>query len=146
MLSVRGGGNMMKKIVVLLVLTFMLIPVISANTNIDPKPELKIVKIRGGIGLTVIIKNVGTANATRVAYHVDHGGGLFLRTTEFDTPIPDIPSGESYILKTGFIRYGFGLGLITNIPWITISIRAQDAETITENISAITIGALVILQ
>ena len=124
----------------------MLIPVISANTNIDQKPELEIIKIRGGIGLTVIIKNVGTQNATHVAYHLKHGGGLFLRTTECDIGIPDIPPGETYKLKTGFIRYGFGLGVITNIPWIMISIRAQDAETITENVSARTIGALVILQ
>ncbi|MCJ7571239.1 MAG: hypothetical protein MUO82_05115 [Candidatus Thermoplasmatota archaeon] len=137
---------MKNSIVVILVLTFMLIPVLSVNANIDQKPELEIVEIKGGIGLTVLIKNVGTADATHVAYHLEHGGGFFLRTKEWDMDLPDISVGETYTLKTGFVRYGIGLGIITSMPWITISIRAHDADIITENVSVKTFGALVILQ
>ena len=115
-------------------------------TSSDPKPEFEIVEIKGGIGLTVLIKNVGNADATNIAYQIDHGGGLFLRTTKWTGQVLDIPAGETGTLYTGGIRFGIGLGILTDIPWITVTISAPDADTIKRTVTAKTFGAVVILQ
>jgi hypothetical protein len=112
----------------------------------DPKPELTIVEIRGGIGLTVLVKNIGTTDATRVGYQLNYGGGFFLRTTKMMMSLPDIPVGETITIRTGFVRFGVGLGILTKMPWIELTLFAQDAEDIRKILTARTFGALVILQ
>ena len=137
---------MKKSIVGIVVLSFLLVPLLSTTAAIDPIPEITIVDLKGGIGLTVLIKNVGAANATRVGYHLVHGNGFFLRTTKWIKTLPDIPAGETITLRTGFMRFGIGLGIVTKIPWITLTIYAQDAENVTKTVSARTLGAFIILQ
>ena len=137
---------MKKSIFGIMLFTILLLPVLSTTASMVPKPELHIVDIRGGIGLTVRIQNVGAANATRVRYHLVHGDGVFLRTTEWTKGLPDIAAGETITLKTRFIRFGIGLGVITKIPWIKLTIYAQDAENTTVEFLARTFGAFIILQ
>ncbi len=126
--------------------TLLLLPLLSTTASMVPKPELHIVDIRGGIGLTVCIQNVGAADATQVGYRVIHGDGFFLRTRQWTESLPDIPSGETITMKTRFIRFGIGLGVISKIPWIKLTIYAQDVENTTVEFLARTFGAFVILQ
>ena len=137
---------MKTSIFALVIIGFLLLPIIPTTAITDPKPELTIVDIRGGIGLTVLVKNVGTTDATRAGYQLHYGGGLFLRTTKMMISLPDIPVGETIIIKTGFVRFGVGLGILTKMPWMELTIFAQDAEDITKILSVRTFGALVILQ
>ena len=81
-----------------------------------------------------------------VRYCIEHGSGIFLRTTTWTGSIPDIPSGETGTLWTGLIRFGVGLGVLSDLPWITVTINAPDADTIEETVFAKTFGAIVILQ
>ena len=137
---------MKTSIFALVILGFLLLPIFPTTATMDPKPELTIVGIRGGIGLTVLVKNVGTTDATRAGYQLKYGGGFFLRTTNMIISLPDISVGETITVKTGFVRFGVGLGILTKIPWMELTIFAQDAEDITKVLSTRTFGALVILQ
>ncbi|MBN2599796.1 MAG: hypothetical protein JXA75_04575 [Candidatus Thermoplasmatota archaeon] len=137
---------MKTSIFTLVILGFLLLPIVPTAATMDPKPELTIVGIRGGIGLTVLVKNVGTTDATRVGYQLNYGGGFFLRTTKMIMNLPGIPVGETITVRTGFVRFGVGLGVLTKMPWMELTIFAQDAEDITKILSARTFGALVILQ
>ena len=137
---------MKKSIFGIMLFTLLLLPLLSTTASMVPKPELHIVDIRGGIGLTVCIQNVGAADATQVGYHVIHGDGFFLRIRQWTESLPDIPSGETITMKTRFIRFGIGLGVISKIPWIKLTIYAQDVENTTVEFLARTFGAFVILQ
>jgi hypothetical protein len=130
----------------LLFLGFLLLPIVSTAAPMESKPELTIVGISGGIGLTVLVKNIGTTEATQVGYQLNYGGGFFLRTTKMMMSLPDIPVGETIIVRTGFVRFGVGLGVLTKMPWMELTIFARDAEDIIKLLSARTFGALVILQ
>jgi len=124
----------------------LLLPVLCVTANNDPKPILEIVDIRGGIGLTVTVKNVGSADAVGAQYRMDHGGGIFIRTTTSIKNIPDIPVGNTTIFRTGFIRFGVGFGFITETPWITIKVYGDDTDPVEKTVHAMTFGALVLLQ
>ena len=137
---------MKKTSIGILICLLMILSSFSISANERPKPEFEIVEIKGGIGLTVLIKNVGNADASNIAYQIDHGGGLFLRTTKWTGQVLDIPAGETGTLRTGWIRFGIGLGTLTDLPWITVTISAPDAETIEVTVNAKTFGAIVILR
>jgi hypothetical protein len=137
---------MMKKIIGISICLLLILPIFSMSAVAGPKPEFEIVGVKGGIGLTVLIKNVGNADAANIKYQIDHGGGLFLRTTKWTGQVLDIPAGETGTLRTGWIRFGIGLGILADLPWITVTISAPDADTIEETVNAKTFGAIVILQ
>jgi len=137
---------MKKTSIGILICLLMILSSFSISANERPKPEFEIVEIKGGIGLTVLIKNVGNADASNIAYQIDHGGGLFLRTTKWTGQVLDIPAGETGTLRTGWIRFGIGLGTLTDLPWITVTISAPDAVTIEVTVNAKTFGAIVILR
>jgi len=137
---------MKKKIVGISICLLLIVPIFSMSAAADPKPEFEIAGVKGGIGLTVLIKNVGNADAANIAYQIDHGGGLFLRTTKWTGQVLDIPAGETGPLWTGWIRFGIGLGILTDLPWITVTISAPDTDTIEETVNAKTFGAIVILR
>ena len=74
-------------------------------------PELDIISIEGGLGVTATIKNTGDVTATNVTWTLIVKGGLlgFIDKTIWDT-IPSLAVGnESGPLKTGIF---FGLGKI----------------------------------
>ena len=129
-----------------MVLICLLLPVLCSTATNDPKPLLEIVDIHGGLGLTVKVKNGGTADALRLQYRMDHGGGIFIRTKASIRNVPDIPAGDTVTFRTGFIRFGIGFGLITEMPWITIKVFSDEVDPVEKTVHAMTFGALVILQ
>lgn len=132
--------------VCMLLLTLLLLAVFPTTVCMASKPELQIVDLRGGIGLTLRIRNVGDTDATGVGYHLIHGDGFFLRSKKWKTSLPDIPAGDTITVKTRFIRFGIGLGIFTKMPWINLTVYAQNSENITRVLLARTCGAFVILQ
>jgi len=81
-------------------------------------PILGITEISGGLGVSALITNSGTADATNVDWTITLDGTVFLGAETTDT-IPSIAVGESVPIKSGF-PLGFG-------P-IDITITAKSAE------------------
>lgn len=81
-------------------------------------PILEITEISGGLGVSALITNSGTADATNVDWSITLDGTVFLGAETTDT-ISSIAVGESVPIKSGF-PLGFG-------P-IDITITAQSAE------------------
>jgi len=91
-------------------------------------PELDIISIEGGLGVTTTIKNTGEANATNVILTLTVKGGLLglIDKTVWDT-IPSLAVGEeSDPLKTGIF---FGLGKIVVEVTATCDEGSSDSET-----------------
>jgi len=76
-----------------------------------PKPILNITSIKGGLGVSANIENIGDADATNVVWTIIIKGGIFglINKTVTDT-IASLAVGASEPVKTGMI---FGLGTIT---------------------------------
>ena len=90
-------------------------------------PLLEITEISGGLGVSALITNSGTADATNVDWSITLDGTVFLGKEKTGT-IPSIAVGDSVQIKSGF-PLGFGS--------INIAINAQSAEgaSVTETAS-----------
>ena len=84
-------------------------------------PELDL-SVRGGLGITVTIKNNGTTIANDVEWYLDVQGGLLGRITETMNGIIDVPAGQSKSFSTGLF---FGFGPIT----ITTKVAEEEQTT-----------------
>ncbi len=101
----------------------------------DPAPELN-VSLKGGNGITAIIENIGTANATDIEWTLTIEGGLLIFTREFNGTIPNIMPGEkneTELLGRQFLGLGIGLGFIGGLP--TITLTAECAEGSSDSVS-----------
>ncbi|RLF37155.1 MAG: hypothetical protein DRN08_00060 [Thermoplasmata archaeon] len=71
-------------------------------------PELQI-DIKGGIGITLLIKNNGSGNAMGIEFNMSiHGGLLGLINKQVGGIILNLPAGEEFSIKTVV----FGVGLV----------------------------------
>ena len=96
-------------------------------------PEFSI-EINGGTGINTVIKNIGTSEATHVDYEITIEGGFFVYPRSDSSTIPSLAANESYdISKTVF---GFGLGYLTPIPVITISVDCSEGSSAVQNATA----------
>ena len=100
--------------------------------------------IKGGFGLTVIVKNIGGAPATDLRLTVTVVDGLFVYNRNIIHAVGNIDGGES--IKVPIQMFGIGLGILTDIPTITLTADSVDTDTTEESISAMIIGPIVILQ
>jgi hypothetical protein len=75
-----------------------------------PQPEIVIDSIGGGLGVKAVIKNIGTADATGVAWAINLDGGLIL-IGKSKTGTVDIAAGASQTVSD-FV-FGFGKPTIT---------------------------------
>jgi hypothetical protein len=75
-------------------------------------PVIEITDIAGGFGVSIIIENTGTGDATDVQWSIDLEGGLILLGGHTEGTIPTLIVGDSITKKTGFI-IGFGGTMIT---------------------------------
>ena len=73
-------------------------------------PILQINSVSGGLGITVEIGNVGSAEATDKEYNISVTGGQFNLINKQITGTISIPAGSTKTIETGII---FGLGDIT---------------------------------
>ncbi len=91
------------------------------------EPTLTIESVTGGKGITVVIKNVGNADATDVEYDITIEGGLII--------IPKTDSGDLGTLVPGqsanvtFGPMGIGLGIITPMPEITVAAECAEGSS-----------------
>ena len=107
----------------------------------EPIFEIEIV---GGIGVNVFINNVGDVDATEVDWNIVIDGGLIILTPEASDTISTIPAGESE--EISIFALGFGLGILTPIPTITVSAECAEGSSAEENETAIIIGPYIIIQ
>lgn len=98
------------------------------------------VEISGGLGLTLVIRNVGDGDAHNVTWYFSTQGGILgLINMEEEGLISTLPAGgEESIVLTKLL---FGLGSIE----ITIEISADYVNTETATISAFIIGPFIII-
>ena len=113
-----------------------------------PKPsggnvQLEI-EINGGLGLTVEIKNVGDADATDVEWNITIDGGLFINERNISGTKTNLAFGESVEMVMSL--FGIGLGIMTDIPTITVTAHAADVDTVEATATAWVICPFVILQ
>jgi len=76
--------------------------------------------ITGGLGITVLVENTGTINATNITWKLVFQGG-FVIPSQFTGTISEIRTGEQYTIN----RFMLGLGKTS----ITVSLTADDGIT-----------------
>jgi hypothetical protein len=72
-------------------------------------PVIEVDTVKGGIGISAVVKNTGDAEATDVDWSIILDGGAFIGGETTDT-IASLPPGESAEIESGFI---LGLGATT---------------------------------
>ena len=107
-------------------------------------PEFEIGTITGGKGVAVAIKNVGDGNATNVKWDITIDGGFII--------IPRTDSGELGTLapdqsaNVTFGPMGIGLGIITAMPKITVTVTCDEGPSAEKSAEARIILFFVIIQ
>jgi len=106
-------------------------------TIIDSTPELVIESITSGKNnITAIIKNIGDAPATNVEWIVSIEGGLMLFADKANGTIETLAVGasEEVTLKgKSFLGIGIGLGILTELPTITVTAVCNEGSSAEES-------------
>lgn len=99
---------------------------------------VKIGAIKGGIGVTIDIKNIGNIDAQNVEWSILIKGGLLglVNVSSGDT-ITTLEAGDTRAIET----LVFGLGKVT----ITVTANTPDANIVTETLDGLVIGFIVII-
>ncbi|MEM0466560.1 MAG: PQQ-binding-like beta-propeller repeat protein [Candidatus Thermoplasmatota archaeon] len=77
-----------------------------------PIPELQINSIKGGIGVSAVLKNNGDGDATNINYKINLSGGVIILGKETTGTIDLLKPGDQVTIKSGLIL-GFGKTTIT---------------------------------
>jgi len=106
------------------------------------KSPLQIVEINDGLGLKILVKNVGMNNIGSVTLNVNITGGLKIKLPVTSYYIPILYSGKSSLIPIEIS--GIGLGIVTKLPLLKFILKAPNEESSEKWISARIIGPLVI--
>jgi outer membrane protein assembly factor BamB len=93
------------------------------SVTISERPVLVIETIDGGFGVTAVLKNNGTVDATNITWSIALTGGYLLVGNETIGTIASLPAGENTTIKSSLI---FGLGRST----ITVSARCDEGSSV----------------
>ena len=109
-----------------------------------PEPKLTIESIAGGKGITTVIKNVGDGDATEVKWKITIDGGFIILTKEESGKIPTIAAGKSAEVNMSVL--GFGLGIIFDMPTITVTAECSEGSSADKNATAKILFSYVTIQ
>jgi hypothetical protein len=88
-----------------------------------PAPIISVESVSGGFGVSAVIKNTGTADATNVPWSIDLAGRLILVGSHAEGTISSLSPGDSETVKIGFVL-GIGKATLT----VTAGGATQTAE------------------
>jgi photosystem II stability/assembly factor-like uncharacterized protein len=91
------------------------------------EPILLIESVTGGKGITVVIKNIGNADATAVEYDINIEGGLIIIPRTDSGNLGTFAPGHS--ANVNFKPMGIGLGIITAMPKITVTTECAEGSS-----------------
>jgi hypothetical protein len=137
---------MKKKIIgifVCMLLLLMMIPIGSSSVDNEPVPELTL-KVYGGLGLTIIIKNVGDAEATNVSMFIGIFGGKVGSKNSDIKKVRDLSPGKSAILRFRYV--GFGIGLFQDMPIVQVHVGCDEEKYNNTDMNAWILFNLIILR
>ncbi len=97
-------------------------------------PDLSIKSIEGGTGITAVIENIGDAEATDVQWTITIEGGFFILTKEATDVIASIDAGAEESITMSV--FGIGLGILTDMPVITVSAECAEGSSVEESVEA----------
>jgi hypothetical protein len=103
--------------------------ILSVQISSPAAPNLTVEQFKGGFGLSAVVKNIGDAAATNVAWSIVLDGKMIFLGKDTSGTITSIAPGESVVIKTGLIL-GFGK---TNI---VATASCTEGATYTEDGSA----------
>ena len=95
---------------------------------------LEIESITGGNGITAVIKNIGNADATDVDWTITIDGGFIILTKSESGRIGKIAAGTSEEINMSV--FGIGLGIIFEIPTITVTAECAEGSSAEDNVTA----------
>ena len=104
-------------------------------------PSLKIEDIRGGLGLLVAIRNDGESDLSNIVLNINVSGGLIIKLPIENYETPLLPIGET--VEERIEISGIGLGLITDMPEIMITISALEIAPFKIRVAARILGPFV---
>jgi len=138
----------MKKLILILIIFLLIasfVPTVSSNKDINTKkliefqpPELEIEVIKGGLGVTGIISNIGDVVATNVNWSIEITDGIIFLGKSKQDIIDNIPRNRSETVKIPLV---FGFGKTT----ITVTAKPLGGEEVEKSVKAKVIGISVII-
>ncbi len=111
----------------------------------DPEPVLSIKSIEGGNGITLVLENTGDADATDIEFTITIEGGLFVLPREMQGSMNLISAGEQ-LAATEMPVFGIGLGILTDMPIITVSAECAEGSSDDDSVEAQIILSKVTIQ
>ena len=130
-------------IVICMLLLLLTIPIGSSLGDNEPAPELSL-QVYGGIGLIIIIKNVGDADATNVSAFIGiFGGNVFSKNSDIKH-LKDLSPGKSAIVHFRYV--GFGVGLFQDIPIVQVHIGCDEGKYNNTDMNAWVLFNLILLR
>jgi len=93
----------------------------------DPVPDIQFGLV-DGTGLTIIIENIGTADASDIRVNFSVDGGIIILPRNYSESLGTLSPNNG--MESQFSILGIGLGIYTMIPKITITITGSNIESI----------------
>ena len=121
------------------------IPIEETVANVsEPKPELN-VEVKGGLGITLTIENIGDADATDVFSHVISIGVTMPGPMAYSKHSGTLAPGESITVR--YIRnFGFGLGIFADSPYINVHAGCDEGAGVDFKVNASIIFIYILLR
>ncbi len=107
-------------------------------------PEGVFVKIKGGIGLHITIKNYGNDVITSVNWSITIDGGLIITPRADSGDLGTLASGQSTNIALELM--GLGLGILTPMPKITVTVTCDEGLSAEKTADARIILFFVMIQ